>query len=50
MSDATQAETVKSEYVVEVDNGCLPDNGGRIAATLLRSPVFSADGDWRAPC
>jgi hypothetical protein len=35
------------EYVVEVDSGSLPDNGGRIAETLLRSPVFagmSAEG------
>ena len=35
------------EYVVEVDSGCMPDNGGRIIAILLRSPVFagmSGDG------
>jgi hypothetical protein len=38
------------EYVVEVDSGSLPDNGGRIAETLLRSPLFGADGDGRAPC
>jgi hypothetical protein len=38
------------EYVVEVDSGCLPDNGGRIAERLLRSPLFAADGDWRALC
>ena len=34
-------------YAVEIDSGCLPDNGGRIAATLLRSPLFagmSAEG------
>jgi hypothetical protein len=29
------------EYVVEVDSGCLPDNGGRIAETFLRSPLFA---------
>src|ERR1700722_12452356 len=29
------------EYVVEVDSGCMLDNGGRIAETLLRSPVFA---------
>ena len=27
---------------VEVDSGCLPDNGGRIAATLSRSPLLFA--------
>jgi hypothetical protein len=30
------------EYTVEVDSGCVPDNGGLIAATLLRSPVFAS--------
>jgi hypothetical protein len=30
------------EYVVEVDSGCMLDNGGRIAATLLRSPALAA--------
>jgi len=29
------------EYVIEIDSGRLPDNSGRIAATLLRSPVFA---------
>jgi hypothetical protein len=29
------------EYVIEIDSGSMPDNGGRIAATLLRSPVFA---------
>jgi hypothetical protein len=35
------------EYVVEFDSGCVPDTGGRIAETLLRSPLFagmSAEG------
>jgi hypothetical protein len=30
------------EYVVEVDSGCMLDNGGRIAETLLRSPALAA--------
>jgi hypothetical protein len=30
------------EYVVEVDSGCVLDNGGRIAETLLRSPALAA--------
>ena len=30
------------EYVVEVDGGCMLDNGGRIAETLLRSPALAA--------
>jgi hypothetical protein len=32
------------EYVVEIDDGCLPDNPdnvGRIAAALLKSPLFA---------
>ncbi len=29
------------EYAVEVDSDCVPDNGGRIAETLLRSPLFA---------
>jgi hypothetical protein len=29
------------EYVVEIDDGCIPENGGRIAPTLLKSPLFA---------
>jgi hypothetical protein len=29
------------EYAVEFDSGCKPDTGGRIAETLLRSPLFA---------
>ena len=34
------------EYAVEIDRDCVPDNSGRIAETLLKSPVFgmSAEG------
>ena len=28
-------------YAVEVDSGCIPDNAGRIAETLLKSPIFA---------
>jgi hypothetical protein len=37
------------EYAVEVDSGSIPDNGGRIAPTLLRSPLFAGmSGEDRA--
>jgi hypothetical protein len=29
------------EYVVAIDSGSMPDNGGRIAPALLKSPVFA---------
>jgi hypothetical protein len=29
------------EYVIEVDRDCMPNNGGLIAPTLLRSPLFA---------
>ena len=38
------------EYFVEMDKGCMPDNSGRYFTTLLKSPLFAADGDWSAPC
>src|SRR5271170_2491040 len=31
-------------YAVEVDSECAPDNAGRIAATLLQSPLFADMG------
>jgi hypothetical protein len=31
-------------YAVEVDSDCMPDNSGRIAETLLRSPLFAGMG------
>jgi hypothetical protein len=34
-------------YAVEVDCDCVPDNAGRIAGTLLRSPIF-VGGEGRA--
>jgi hypothetical protein len=37
-------------YVIEIDRDCMSDNGGRIAPTLLQSPLFAADGYGRALC
>jgi hypothetical protein len=30
------------EYVIEVDRDCVPNNGGLIAPTLLKSPLFAS--------
>jgi hypothetical protein len=30
------------EYVVEIDTDCVPENGGLIALTLLKSPLFAS--------
>jgi hypothetical protein len=37
------------ECAVEIDRDCHPDNGGVFAETLMRSPLFAAEGDGRAP-